>query len=486
MEESATRALVWFREDLRIADNPALHAAARHDRPVLAIYVNDTSRGASREKGGAARWWLHHALASLSKNLEAKGGRLDLFEGDAAVLVPQIAAACQIDAIFWNRRYDAKGRAQDERIETHLARDGRRVETFNGKLIAEPQEIVTKAGEPFRVFTPFWRALQARDEPPSPLPAPRNLTPLPFARDAPKRMARDDLALLPTKPDWAGGLRKTWTPGEAAARKRLRDFLDDAIAGYADERDRPDSDATSRLSPYLASGELSARQVWHAARHAAEDRHAIGRNVEKFLSEIGWREFSYHLLFHHPDLATKNFNPAFDAFPWAPHPASHLHAWQKGRTGYPLVDAGMRQLWQTGWMHNRVRMIVGSFLVKHLRIDWRKGEDWFWDTLCDADPANNAASWQWIAGSGADAAPYFRIFNPVLQGEKFDPDGTFVKRFVPELRNMPATHVHRPWTAPPELLDKASLRLGRDYPVPIVDHLAARAAALSAFEKVKG
>lgn len=481
-----TCSLVWFREDLRLADNPALHAAAAAGDPLLAIFILDEQSGGPRARGGAARWWLHHSLAALEQAIRAKGGALHFFAGDAGEIVPALARACSAREVFWNRRYNAKGRKLDDSIERALTKSGCGVRTFNGKLLADPETVRTKSGGPFRVYTPFWRALIARGEPPAPLPAPRRLTAAPLPPSAPKAAILDDLALLPRKPDWAGKLGKSWTPGEAYSTRRLRHFTDDLLDHYASGRDVPSQDATSRLSPALASGELSPRQIWHAAHHAQAAGQASAANVEKLAKELAWREFSYHLLFHTPDLATKNFNPRFDAFPWASDTAAHLRAWQTGQTGYPIVDAGMRQLWQTGWMHNRVRLIAGSFLVKHLLIDWREGEKWFWDTLCDADPANNAQNWQWIAGSGADAAPYFRIFNPVLQGEKFDTDGAYVKHFVPELRNVPARYVHQPWEAPEAILGEAQVTLGTTYPMPIVNHAAARQRALNALASTKG
>jgi deoxyribodipyrimidine photo-lyase len=306
-----------------------------------------------------------------------------------------------------------------------------------------------------------------------PLPAPRRITAAPAPQGA---LALDDLGLLPTRPDWAGGLRAAWTPGERAAARRLADFLDERVSDYADQRDFPAVEGTSTLSPHLAFGEISPRQIWAATRHAAASNPRLQRGCDKFLSELGWREFSYHLLFANPDLATRNFDPRFDRFAWNPPDDKVLAAWRRGRTGYPIVDAGMRELWATGYMHNRVRMIVASFLVKHLLIDWRIGEAWFWDTLCDADPANNAASWQWVAGCGADAAPYFRVFNPVLQGEKFDANGAYVRRWAPELNDLPDRFVQKPWDAPTP---------PRDYPAPIVDHARARARALAAFQQLK-
>jgi deoxyribodipyrimidine photo-lyase len=316
-------------------------------------------------------------------------------------------------------------------------------------------------------------------DPHPPVPAPKKLPPL---VEGIASEPVEDWKLEPTRPDWAGGLRESWTPGENEARERLADFLDD-IRGYADNRDRPDKPATSRLSPHLRFGEIGAAGIFHAARFAS-DQGAPSRDIEKFLSELGWREFSYHLLNHFPDLGTKNLQSRFDAFPWRDDDKA-LRAWQRGRTGYPIVDAGMRELWHTGWMHNRVRMVCASFLIKHLLIDWRRGEEWFWDTLVDADPANNTASWQWVAGSGADAAPYFRIFNPVLQGEKFDPDGAYVRHWVPELAKLSDKFVHKPWLASPLELAEAGVTLGKSYPQPIVDHDMARKRALAAFETIR-
>ena len=478
-------AIMWFREDLRLADNPALRAAVASKHPMLCVFVLDDAHGGPRARGGAALWWLYGALATLSEDISAKGGALHLFHGDSEKLIVELAQKYGATDVFWNRRYDAEGRAQDALIEKALGKTDIAVETFNGKLLVEPDAVTTKSGTSFRVYTPFWKALSAKGEPASPQAPPRALTKAALPNGAPKPLSLDALGLLPSKPDWAGGLRQTWEPGEAAAKKRLHRFADDLLGDYAKGRDLPAQDATSRLSPYLASGEISPRQIWHAAHHAAAES-GVGRDdVEKLSKELAWREFSYHLLFHHPDLATKNFNKRFDNFVWTDKPTKLLRAWQKGSTGYPIVDAGMRQLWQTGWMHNRVRLITGSFLVKHLRIDWRKGEDWFWDTLVDSDPANNAQNWQWITGSGADAAPYFRIFNPVLQGERFDPDGDYVKSFVPELKAVPKRFIHKPWDAPEDVLAKAGVSIGKTYPAPIVDHARARAEALAAFAAVK-
>ncbi|MFK8251362.1 cryptochrome/photolyase family protein [Ancylobacter terrae] len=468
---SQTPVLVWFREDLRLSDNPALDHAVATGAPLLLLYILDEASPGVRPLGGATRWWLSRSLAALSADIARKGGHLILRRGAAGPIVEDLVAQHDVRTVCWNRRYTAAGIAVDRGLKEALKAKGVGVETFNGSLLDEPWTVKTKAGEPFRVFTPYHRA--AREHaPPAPTRAPKALPPGPAC-------ASDDLdgwRLEPTRPDWAGGLRRAWTPGEAGGQTRLGDFLDVGLKGYAVKRDRPDRDNVSRLSPHLHFGEVSPRQVLAGAQLAGEDGRANSADVAKFVAELYWREFSYHLLFHVPDLATRNFQPRFDAFPWQDDEAL-LTAWQRGRTGYPIVDAGMRQLRETGWMHNRVRMVTASFLIKHGLVDWRRGEAWFWDTLVDADPASNAASWQWVAGSGADAAPYFRIFNPVLQGEKFDPDGAYVRRYVPELGALPARVIHRPW--------EAGAARPADYPAPVVDHAAARARALDAYERMR-
>jgi len=474
--------IVWLRDDLRLADHPALHEAVASGAPVLCLYVRDEESAGVRALGGAARWWLHHALAALDDSLRAAGGRLDILRGPAASLVPALAEAAGARGVFWTRRYGAAEIAVDSAIKATLVAQGREAKSFNGQLLAEPFALKTKSGGPYRVFTPFWRALSATPIP-APLPAPARLRRAAWPANAPARLDLADLRLLPERPDWAGGLRAAWRPGEAGARAALQAFLSDRATTYPADRDRPALPATSRLSPHLRFGEISPRAVWHAARHAAATGEVDAAAIDKFLSELGWRDFSWHLLFHNPDLATRNVDARFDAFPWRDDPAG-LAAWRRGQTGYPIVDAGMRELWTTGYMHNRVRMIAASFLIKHLLVDWRQGENWFQDTLCDADPASNPASWQWVAGSGADAAPYFRIFNPILQGEKFDAAGDYVRRWVPELTRTPAAFIHKPWTAPRAMLDKAGVRLGVNYPAPIVDHAAARARALSAWRMI--
>ncbi|WP_187973032.1 cryptochrome/photolyase family protein [Aquibium microcysteis] len=477
---SETPVLVLFRHDLRLSDNRALRVGAESGRPVLPVFVLDEESKGMRPVGGARRWWLHHSLSALARDLEDRGARLVLRRGRTQAVVEALLDETGADRVLWNRRYDPPGAAVDAALKEALRGRGIDCESFEGQLLHEPTRLKTGAGGPFRVYSPFWRALTAEPAPRPAMAAPRTL------RGHRGPVASDDLrtwGLLPTRPDWAGGLRAEWTPGEAGALARLKIFLAGAIDGYGENRDRPGMPSTSRLSPHLAHGEITPFQIWQAVEDA---RGAIpARDAEKFLKEVVWREFSYHLLFHNPDLAESNYNRDFDGFRWQPSDAL-VEAWRRGRTGYPIVDAGMRELWQTGWMHNRVRMICASFLIKHLLQDWREGERWFWDTLVDADPASNAASWQWVAGSGADAAPYFRIFNPILQGEKFDGEGDYVRRFVPELGRVPDRFLHHPADAPALVLAEAGVKLGRDYPVPAIDHALARDRAMAAYTAMKG
>lgn len=452
----ASRTIVWFRDDLRVSDNPALHEAVGRGEPVLAVYVLDEQTPGIRPLGGAARWWLHHSLSALRGDLGDLGIPLVLRRGAAGEIIPDLAAAIGADAVFWNRRYGGPERDLDTRLKTALRDSGLEVRSFGANLLFEPWTVRTGSGTPYGVFTPFWKACLALPEPRPPLPVPTG------ARGADTDADSDDLDtwnLLPRTPDWAAGLRETWTPGEASAHARLDAFLQDDLPRYATERDRPGDSVTSRLSPHLRWGEISPHQVWHRTRA----RHGAGpdtASAKKFLAEVGWREFAWHILFHFPQLPTRNWRAEFDSFPWPRLNPARLEAWQRGRTGIPLVDAGMRELWHTGSMHNRVRMVTASFLTKNLLIDWRKGEQWFWDTLVDADAASNPFGWQWVAGSGADAAPYFRVFNPELQGAKFDPDGVYVRRWAPEYGN-------------------------GEVPDPIVDLKATRDAALAAYEAVK-
>ncbi len=473
--------LVLFRNDLRISDNPALHAAAETGAPVIAAYILDNETSGRWRAGAASRWWLHYSLSALQQRLAGLGATLVLRKGPFATEALRLARDAGASATFWNRSYEPSQAAQDRALADGLVASGITPHGFNASLLFDPAAIRTNGGTGFLVFTPFWRACLSAPSPKQPLPAPKHLI---AALHGLARLELAELGLLPRAPDWAQGLRETWTPGENAARNRLADFLDEGLAEYASARDRPDMPGTSRLSPHLHFGELSARTIWHAVQHCVAAEPALQRSADKFLSELGWREFSAHLLHHTPDLPEENLRAGFDQFPWADD-AKALRAWTRGQTGIPIVDAGMRELWQTGSMHNRVRMIAASFLVKHLLIDWRKGADWFWDTLVDADLASNAASWQWVAGCGADAAPFFRIFNPVLQGERFDPQGRYVRRFVPELARLPDAHIHAPWRAPQDVRDASDVQLGKTYPHPIIDLAHGRERALAAFARLR-
>lgn len=477
--------IVWFRDDLRLSDHPALHAAAQTGAPVICLFVLDEVSRAlqppnARPLGGAARWWLAQSLRALQGDLSGLGAALLLRQGPAAKVIAELARETGAGTVFWNEIAQAPQQAVADEVVGALAEIGVASQNFPGDLLAAPGRIRNKDNRGLRVFTPFWRRVQALGDPPTPLPAPKRLKAAP-------PLPGDTLEswhLEPTDPDWAGGLRDSWNPGEASAQAQLKAFLGDGVAGYSGDRDRPDRAGTSKLSPHLRFGEISPRQVWHAARFAAAERPHLAGDIDKFLSELGWREFCRHLLFDVPDLSIRNLQASFDAFPWR-HDAAALRAWQQGQTGYPIVDAGMRELWHTGVMHNRVRMVVASFLVKHLLIDWRRGEQWFWDTLVDADAASNPANWQWVAGSGADAAPYFRVFNPILQGEKFDPAGVYVRRWVPELAALANELIHQPWTATPLELAGAGVELGAHYPRPIIDHKAGRERALAAYKRVR-
>ena len=466
--------IVWFRKDLRSADNPALRAASESGHPILALYILDESKQ-PWAPGGASQWWLHQSLKALQADLAKRGAALVLRRGAPGKVLRDVLDESGAAGVLWNRGYEPAVIARDTVIKADLQKAGVRAESFNATLLFEPWELKTQAGHPFKVFTPFCRnALRMQPRPP--LPAPKTLKGFTSA------VASDALAawkLLPTEPDWAQGFRYTWTPGETAASKLLDTFRDDTADGYLTSRDQPGEIGTSRLSPHLAFGEISAHQIWHRARSWEPSAGVTG-----FIRQIIWREFCTHLLYHFPKLPDEPLRQEFALFPWRRDKGA-LKAWQQGRTGYPIVDAGMRELWHTGWMHNRVRMVAASFLVKHLLLPWRAGEDWFWDTLVDADLANNAANWQWVAGCGTDAAPYFRVFNPVLQGEKFDKDSAYVRRWVPEIAGLPDSLLHKPWEASHAQLEAAGIVAGKTYPIPIVDHKTARSRALLAFAELR-
>lgn len=457
--------IVWFRQDLRLRDQAAVHAAS--GTACAFVYVLDEEGPGPWAMGGASRWWLHHSLAALDRSLRVYGNRLILLRGDPVRHLAALSRTLGGATVHALRHYEPWARRQETALAAQIP-----VSLYDGIALQPPETVRTGSGTPFKVYTPFWRTLRAMPVRPC-ITAPDQMGPCP--EDAPKGDPLETWGLLPRQPDWAHAFPGYWTPGEAGALARLQAF---APNNYASARDLCARDATSRLSPHLHFGEISPRQVWQTLADQ-------GDVAEPYLRQIGWRDFSLGLLLNSPDLGDVNWRSEFDAFPWADAPDTQLAAWRHGRTGYPIVDAGMRQLWRTGWMHNRVRMITASFLIKDLLVDWRVGERWFWDTLVDADLANNAAGWQWTAGSGADAAPYFRVFNPVMQSRKFDPEGTYIRTWVPELAALPNAHIHEPWTAPDAILRAAGVRLGSIYPFPIVDHSMARAQALAAYATMR-
>ena len=483
-------AIVWFRNDLRLGDNPALVAALKRGGVVIPVFIWSPAEEEPWPPGGASKWWLHHSLADLDADLRGVGSRLVLRAGTAKDTLEQLIKETGATAVFWNRRYEPAIRARDSIVKESLRARSIETESFNGALLHEPWTIRNQSQKPFQVFTPFWKHCLALPEHPPPLRAPGKI---PGPASWPESLSLDDLRLKPM-PDWAGGLGEAWQPGTKGAAKQLRRFLEHGFADYANGRDQPGISGTSRLSPHLHFGEISPRQVWHAVMARERTSKATSRagkkssaqslRTHRFLTELGWREFSHHLLYHFPHTDLKPLRAEFEHFRWRTNP-DWLRAWQRGQTGYPLVDAGMRELWRTGWMHNRVRMVVASFLVKDLLISWTEGARWFWDTLVDANLAQNTLGWQWTTGCGADAAPFFRIFNPTTQGEKFDPQGGYVRRWVPELAALPDKWIHQPHVATAGGLGAAGVVLDKTYPRPIVSHTIAREVALEAYAKIR-
>lgn len=467
------KTILWLREDLRLHDNLALNFAAVSGE-FTAVYIYPQGLGA------ASYWWLHHSLVSLTKQFADKGLSLVLRTGEAEQILTDMCSEINADRVVWNRVYSPQGIEQGQKVKQALEAKSLVSKSFNSQLLIEPTQVLNKQGTPFKVFTPFWRHCLTLLSP-SPI---QELASFKGIAEKLKSDKLDDWGLLPAKPDWSAGLQERWQPGEEGAQKRWDDFLSRTISKYKDGRDIPSQENTSMLSPHLVFGEIGPRQIWFDTQQAIVSNEIDSENGNKFLSEIGWREYSRYLLVHFPHVIDTPFNQKFADFPWQ-NEIKLLDAWKKGLTGYPIVDAGMRELWHTGYMHNRVRMVVGSFLTKHCLTHWKEGMNWFWDTLVDADIGNNTASWQWISGSGADAAPFFRIFNPILQGEKFDKEGLYIKKWVPELSKLPSRYINKPWEADEMTLKAAGVTLGENYPLPVVDHRQARENALSAYQAMK-
>ena len=484
-------ALVWFRHDLRLADNPALYHAAEASGAVVPVFVWAPEEEGDWAPGGAHRWWLHHSLQALDADLREKGSRLVLRQGNSLDVLRELIKETGAQAVYWNKRYEPALRERDLEVARALREDGVAFHVFESRLLHNPERVETKSGGPYHVYGPFRRKLEDALDVGAPLPKPR-MGETKAPPSWPTSVDLDALALTPEAQDgvdWAEGFRATWTsgkgeaPGERGAHRRLEHFTDRLLIDYADDRDRLDRDGTSMLSPRLHHGELSPRQVWTSVQGWVRNG-PMRETADAYLQEVIWREFAYHLLYHYPRLPTEPLKEKFAAFPWAPDGGA-LARWQRGQTGYPVVDAGMRQLWEIGWMHNRARLLTGSFLTKDLLVPWQEGAGWFWDCLVGGDLGNNSLNWQWVAGCGADAQPFFRIFNPVSQGERYDPEGAYVRRYVPELKGLPNKYIHQPWNAPADVLEKADVRLGETYPEPIVDHGKARDRAMAAYEEVR-
>lgn len=473
--------LVIFRNDLRTDDQPALRHAIESCDTVIPFFIWDEKEGHSIAPGSAAKWWLHESLASLSQELKEKKSRLVIRLGKAKEVINELLKETSAEAVFWNRRYDPDSIRLDKELKTSLKDSGIHVESFKANLLYEPWEVETQQGNPYQVFTPFWKSCGKLAEPEKPASSPGTIS------SPEKWPASEKLEELELKPKihWTEGMEETWKPGSVQALKELKSYVKKKIQAYSENRDFPGTEGTSRLSPYLHFGEISPRRIWHEIRKASSDFNSSGiKSKDVYLSEIGWREFAHHILYYFPHTLKKPLRDTFEKFPWEKN-RSAFNAWKRGRTGVPIVDAGMRELWTTGWMHNRVRMIVGSYLTKDLRISWTKGADWFLDTLVDADLANNTMGWQWVAGCGADAAPYFRIFNPYTQSKKFDPDGKYIRKWVPEIAELSNSQIHQPSEVSGSELKKAGITLGETYPHELVDHSEARNVALKIYDGIK-
>lgn len=469
--------IVWFRRDLRLSDNPALTKALSLKEPIILLYIQDQEINSNWPIGSASKWWLHHSLIELQTNIKSLNGFLNIVEGDPKKILLEITEKYKVKNIFWNRLYEPETILRDSEIKSTMTENNISCESFNGSLLIEPWEIKTTTGGPYQVFSPFWRALQRSYKSEKTLAKPKSLS---ESIELNKSTKVESLNLLP-KINWDKEFEKLWTPGENGAVNLTKEFLKNKVTKYTLERDFPSISANSKLSPHLHFGEISPKKIWNMAEEAFNKSNIT--EIEPFIRQLGWRDFAHHLLFHFPHTIDKPLKPSFEKFPWSKN-KKYLIAWQKGETGYPIIDAGMRELWQTGIMHNRVRMIVGSFLVKNLLLHWSSGAKWFWDTLLDADLANNTMGWQWVAGSGADAAPYFRIFNPVSQSQKFDSEGIYLRKWLPELAKLPNKYIHAPWEAPGILIASAGIKLGKDYPKPIVDLKTTRENALEAYYSI--
>ncbi len=477
--------IIWFRQDLRLHDNPALQAAIASKQPVIPIYILETGKG-PWPLGAASRWWLHHSLSALQHALHERGSELVILSGNALEEISRLCKDSDCTHVFWNRCYEPYAIKRDTRIKNSLEKSGVITESFNSALLTEPWNNVKDNGSPYRVFTPFWNTMQRRGITLYNSKTPSRLIGYDHKISNQSNCTIDDLSLLPENA-WDSGFYETWKPGEQEALKRLKKFQRGSLTDYHNDRDIPAIDSTSLLSAHLHFGEISPWRIWqNIEAFCTNNRHqGTIKAAEAYLRQLGWRDFAHHLLYHFPDTHNKPLDARFNTFPWRKSYQKDFKAWQQGLTGIPIVDAGMRQLWRTGCMHNRVRMIAASLLTKNLLIPWQQGAKWFWDTLVDADLANNTMGWQWTAGCGADAAPFFRIFNPVRQGQRFDPDGSYVRTWIPELASLPEKWIHQPWEAPSELLADANFKLGEHYPYAIVDLQQSRQRALSIWNDIK-